>query len=323
MIRLTILLTLFAFTISAQSNLVPNPGFENFNQCPINQNDYAAMQNWYSVLQTSADFYNACSNYPDGGVPQNFLGNQTAHQGNGYAGVVLYLNNPQMEYREYVGVKLTQPLAAGKKYCVAFYVAAADSAGLQTNTIAAYIGDSIYPNPTYSITALPYTPQIQTTQYIENNAGWQLVEGEYTAQGGEQYITIGSFTADANTTFGPNSLTPSPFGSSQIYMQSYVYIDDVVLKECQKVGLDEEMNAGQVELYPNPTSGLITLNLPVLQSNVDVELYNLAGALVAQYTIKPTPKAKIDVSALSNGLYIAHVSSNGRTLIHKKVLITR
>lgn len=323
MIRLTILLTLFVFTVSAQPNLVLNPGFENFNQCPVNQNDYAAMQSWYSVLTTSADFYNACSNYPDAGVPQNFLGNQTAHQGNGYAGVVLYLNNPQMEYREYVGAKLTQPLVAGKKYCVTFYVAAADSAGLQTNTIAAYIGDSINSATPFGITALPYTPQIQTTQYIENNAGWQLVEGEYTAQGGEQYITIGSFTGDANTTFGPNGLEPNPFGPNQTYMMSYVYIDNVVLKECDKVGLDEETNVIDIELYPNPTSGLITLDLPVLQTNVDMELYNLAGALVAQYTIKPTPKAKIDVSALSIGLYIARISTNGTPLIHKKILITK
>lgn len=321
-IRLTALLLLIAAIAYAQPNLVPNPGFENVNQCPNNQNDYAAMQNWYSVLSTSTDFYNACSTYPDGGVPQNFLGNQTAHNGNAYAGVLLYLNNPQMEYREYIGVKLTQALQAGKKYCISFYAAQADSAGLHTNTIAAYIGDSIYPNPWYAIAALPYTPQIQTTQYIENNSGWQLVEGEYTAQGGEQYLTIGSFTGDANTTFGPNSLIPNPSGPNQTYMQSYVYVDDVTVKECQKVGLDEE-NAGNIALYPNPTTGIVLIDLPVQPTGVKVELYNLAGALVAQYDVKAGPKAKIDASALSNGLYIARINSNGKPLIYKKLLITK
>lgn len=318
-IRLTTFLLLIAASAYAQPNLVPNAGFENVNQCPVNQNDYAAMQNWYPVLSTSTDFYNACSNYPDAGVPQNFLGNQQAHSGNGYAGIVLYLNNPQMEYREYIGVKLSQALQAGKKYCVSFYVAQADSAGLHTNTVAAYIGDSIYPTPWYAITALPYTPQIQTTQYIENNTGWKLVEGEYTAQGGEQYLAIGSFTNDANTTFGPNSLTPNPFGPNQMYMQSYVYVDDVELKECQKVGLDEE-NAADVALYPNPTTGIIMVGLPVQLNNVKIELYNTAGALVANYSLPAQPKVKIDVSALSSGLYLARISSNGKQIATKKLL---
>lgn len=319
---LSLILILLYFNASAQQNLVPNPGFENINQCPNNQNDYATMQNWYPVLVTSTDFYNACSVSADGGVPQNFLGNQTAHQGNGYAGVVLYLNNPQMEYREYVGVKLTQPLVAGKEYCVAFYVAAADSAGLQSNTIAAYIGDSIYPATPFGISALPYTPQIQTTQYIENNTGWQLVEGEYTAVGGEQYITIGSFTHDANTTFGPNGLAPDPFGPNQMYMQSYVYVDDVEVKECKKVGIDEEQ-ANDITIYPNPASENITISAPKTYNNLTVKVFNMAGALVSSITLKSAQKANIAIAQLAGGLYIVQVTGDDIPLSHKKIMIAK
>jgi len=299
-------------------NLVPNPDFELLNYCPVNQNDFTAIPNWYSVLQNSPDFFNVCET-GDGGVPYNFLGHQQPQQGSGYTGVVLYLNN--MEYREYIGVKLTQPLQPTIEYCVSFYVSAADSAGLQTNTIAAYIGDSIYHVQSYWVKALPYTPQIQSSQYIENNTGWQLIEGSFIAQGGEQYLTIGSFTNDPNTTWGPNSAVLNQDPNNQYYTQSYVYIDNVVLKECKKVGIDEEEN-NQIKLYPNPANSYIIIETPTTGINLKLELYSLTGALIYQSPIKGGVKNKVAISTLAGGMYIAKVLDGNTILSREKVLVT-
>lgn len=317
---LTILCLLLFNKLSSQ-NLVPNQSFEILNYCPINQTDYAAIPNWYSVQQNSPDFYNECAS-GDGGVPYNFLGYQQPQHGLGYAGVVLYLASPEIEYREYLGVKLTAPLQANVEYCVNFYVSAADSAGLQTNTIGAYLGDSIYPNPQYSITALPYTPQIQSSQYIENNTGWQLISGSYTAQGGEQYLTIGSFTTDPNTTWGPNSAVINQDPENQYYLQSYVYIDNVMVKECKQVGINEEGNNNSIKLYPNPANGFIMLETPPKYNNLQLELYSPTGALIKLITAKPEIKNKVDVSNLATGIYIVKVLDGTTTICHKKILVS-
>lgn len=314
---LAILLVVTGIIGKAQ-NLVPNYSFENLNYCPNSNTDYSAIPNWYSVQQNSPDFYNVCITY-SGGVPYNFVGYQEPQQGDGYAGVVLFVNN--LEYREYIAVKLTEPLLPTIEYCVSFYVSAADSAGLQTNTIGAYIGDSIYPQQPYWVRALPYTPQIQSSQYIENNTGWQLIEGSFVAQGGEQYLTIGSFTTDPNTTWGPNSATLNQDPNNQYYIQSYVYVDNVVLKECKKVGIDEDNNANNVKLYPNPAVGFITVETPATKQEFTLVLYSLTGALVQQTAIKGGAKNKVDVSSLAGGMYIAQVM-NGNTVIgRKKVLV--
>ncbi len=314
---LTILLLTSGLLLKAQ-NLVPNPGFEQLNHCPVNQNDFTAIPNWYSVLQNSPDFFNVCET-GDGGVPYNFLGHQQPQQGSGYAGVVLFINN--LEYREYIGVKLTQPLQATIEYCVSFYVSAADSAGLQTNTIGAYIGDSIYPVPSYLVRALPYTPQVQSTQYIENNTGWQFIEGNFVAQGGEQYLNIGSFTNDPNTTWGPNSAVLNQDPNNQYYIQSYVYIDNIVLEECKKVGIEED-KTNQIKLYPNPAVGFITVETPVAYTELQLQLYSLTGALVHQSVIKGGIKNKVDISALAGGIYIAKVVYGTTILSREKVLVT-
>jgi len=62
-------------------NLVPNPGFEQYNNCPIGTTLYDAYNDkpdfWYKPDKRGARYFNACANgfnNDQNGMPINFLG---------------------------------------------------------------------------------------------------------------------------------------------------------------------------------------------------------------------------------------------------------
>src|SRR6185436_17943425 len=126
---LSLLLLGFA-SLNAQ-NLVPNSSFEEYDQCPRHYNQLSHAIPWFCPTDGTTDYFNACDTFHIGslitaGVPNNFFGHQEAHSGQAYAGICL--NSHGNSYREYLEVKLTQPLLPENKYTVSLYYSVADSA---------------------------------------------------------------------------------------------------------------------------------------------------------------------------------------------------
>src|SRR5690606_29989558 len=105
-------------------NLVPNPGFESYLNCPSNlgQVHYylglstvTTAHNWVSPTLTTPDYFNSC-NLGNAGVPLNYRGYYPAHTGNAYAGIIAFdhitLDTTDVLH-EYLQVKLTEPLQPG------------------------------------------------------------------------------------------------------------------------------------------------------------------------------------------------------------------
>ena len=61
---------------------------------------------------------------------------------------------------------------------------------------------------------------------LTSTNNWMLVQGIYTATGGENYLTLGNFLSDADTT-GVPAAGPQPY--------AYYYFDDVSV-ECACTG---------------------------------------------------------------------------------------
>ena len=96
-VLMTVLFSNLFSHLNAQ-NLVLNPSFENYSACPIGPSEFSNCVNWsmpflnlVSDTCSTSDLYNSCS--PFGclgvGVPCNVMGNEPAHTGNGYAGIIL------------------------------------------------------------------------------------------------------------------------------------------------------------------------------------------------------------------------------------------
>lgn len=201
----------------AQGNLVPNPSFELYSNCPTNFGQIYYAIDWKSPTVGSPEYFNSCST--SFGVPDNYCGSQNTNSGNAYVGGVIYGGG----FTEYIQVRLTNPLQVGKTYCVAYFVSLAGLSGFESIGPQAYFSnDSIWNNTT---TNFSYTPQIVVGNLINDTTNWVQISGEFTAVGGEKYLTIGNFFDSTNTTYDTINFSPLALPGS------YFYIDDVSVYE--------------------------------------------------------------------------------------------
>jgi hypothetical protein len=201
----------------AQGNLVPNFSFEINAGCPTGNGQFYLVADWVNPTNGSPEYYNSCFPSTNGyGVPNNIAGEQSAHSGNAYAGIVMW----EGPYREYLQTQLLDSLCQGEIYCVQFYVSLPGKAEYATITPQVLFSDL----PVISSTPwfLPLSPQIfDTVTILNDTTNWMLVSGEYVANGGETYITIGNFYDDAHT--------PIDSISNSTVLAAYYYLDDVFI----------------------------------------------------------------------------------------------
>ncbi len=218
-------------------NLIFNPSFEIHSMCPERIDALGIMREveaWWQPTKGSSDYYNACG-ARDCQVPRNKLGIQAAHSGDAYCGIYCSKEN----YREYLQTELRSPLQAGKRYRVSFWVSLADKSPHAVATLGAFfsrerLSDTTWnilmqteevwqPDDRLQIIAKRCIPQVANPfdNILDNAQTWQEVSGEFTAKGGEQYLTIGNFNA-----FNQSHVVESSNGNP-VLQGAYYYIDDV------------------------------------------------------------------------------------------------
>jgi gliding motility-associated-like protein len=228
-----IFLLMFCCEVKTQTNLIYNGDFEIYSDCPQNGSDpfnipyeLEKCLGWTVPTYGTSDYLNICNNGINStvGVPQNNLGWQQAYSGSSYCGFYAYCLSSGGCYGgsfwwEYIQGHFTQPLIAGHKYSIGFQFSLADGSDLAVKQLGFYISNTAVSN-TCSPAPLSYIPQVTNSgnTFLTDTANWFLIEGEYTAIGGEQYITIGNFkdslTTDTLDMYPTINLT-----------QSYYYID--------------------------------------------------------------------------------------------------
>ncbi len=75
-------------------------------------------------------------------------------------------------------------------------------------------------------------------------------------------------------------------------------------------GINELSNSLNISAYPNPTSGIITVNT---ESEIVLSLYDITGKKL----IGETHQKTISLNELSQGVYFLNISSGGQTLVKK------
>jgi regulation of enolase protein 1 (concanavalin A-like superfamily) len=85
-----------------------------------------------------------------------------------------------------------------------------------------------------------------------------------------------------------------------------------------------ELRAASFEVYPNPTSGELNLNLtPYAGKSVRIELYSLEGKLMKVVEIDEvqTIVGQLDLSSIQRGMYLIQVKSEGLPDATRKVVV--
>jgi hypothetical protein len=312
----TIHFLFFCCCINGQINLVPNGGFDTISSCPTGPVQIYKAPPWIDPTGGSSDLLNVCSTNNLCSVPSNSVGCQTPYTGNGYAGLVTYASSG-IDHREYIQVQLNDTLIAGKIYCVTFRVSRGDSCKYATDGMSAYFSNTAI---SCSGCFLPYTAQINNLSgnIISDSSAWTLIQGNFIAQGGEQFLTIGNFKTDANT-----NVSTRFAGAS--YIVAYYYIDDVSVVDCGWSGISSFTNQTRVRLFPNPTEGKTTLQYNLLGSENPVcEIVDLTGRILLSIPLDPNYSLKeIDLFSIAEGAYLYRIIDDAELKSTGTLIISR
>lgn len=208
----------FILNLYAQ-NLVENPGFEAYYDCPNNISFFHKnVKNWSIPNNGTTDYFNACS---DQMGFENFTGQQVAKSGEGYAGIHVYFKR---NYREYIQGKLKQRLERGKTYDISFYVSLAEkSTHAISNISIQFYADKMVNFTNKNLPETINKPSEQShNSFLTDSNQWTEIKFTYVAQGFERYFVIGNF--DTN-----KELQKEQLQNRKGKPKAYYYIDDICI----------------------------------------------------------------------------------------------
>ena len=160
------------------------------------------------------------------------------------------------------------------------------------------------------------TPQVVNHQdsLLDDKVRWMEVSGQFVANGGEKFITIGCFNRDVDENIQQVSNHPTAIYNWDF---SSYYIDAVELYEDNSIGISE-LDAVPVSLYPNPTGGNLTLTSKEELSHVF--LTDLAGKRLGNFH-DPGNVWQMDVNGFASGIYlVTAITVDGRRAVSKVVV---
>lgn len=221
MMRLIVLSLLIFSKICFTQNLVGNPSFEDYSECPpdvglglVNYIHFA--DGWMDNFPT-ADFFHECG-LEGGGVPSNYYGYQTPNTGLGYGGFATrnsYLSNGN----EGITRQLEDTLIIDSTYYCSFKISLASNHGVGNNKIgikfSTYLEHydaefGVYPD-------IGNFAHLYTDAIITDTINWIHVQGSFEADSAYTYIGLANYFYDDFTSISGEE--PEEY--------IYYYIDDI------------------------------------------------------------------------------------------------
>ncbi len=301
-------------------NLVPNGSFEEGAEgyeCP-NYIGFFDLEcaHWYASIQDptldwenwpNPDWFHTCSSI-DALSPPNvaFGGYQVPFDGEGYAGICTFNPNvnsiPELEnYREYIGVELSEPLAVGQNYLVEFKIArltafASDKMGFKFTT---------YPYFESAAAATDNFAHFFIDSVITDTLNWLEVSTEFTADSAYSHFHIGNFFDDEHTTV----IYYWEYGSCAYYV-----VDDVKISTHlnSTVSRDEP---NEIKVFPNPTNHRVHIKCPNHERIESVQIHSMKGVCIYDANLSKgnSNYCTIDLSGLPQGIHSLRIKTDKST----------
>jgi hypothetical protein len=317
----------------ASKNLVKNHSFDEYLDCPNYFAKYrgtiSQCRYWYNLYNGSPDYFHSCSGpgepfYESNGIPYG-AGYQYPKTGEGMSGILLYVHSDFFikNLREYITGELKSSLQIDSTYCFEMYCNRTyrKYINIYSHSIGALfatdlIFDTLSGNS--SVDTVSKIPQVSnSTVLIEDTLGWTKIAQQFIATDTFRYFTIGNFEPDITTWI-------SVYDSSEWLNMSYVFIDDVAVYK-GKCREEEKPQKTFFNLYPNPGSGVFSLNYGVEQ-DAQLVVYDILGRTVLNETLAADKVLHhFSMQQYSNGMYFLKVlgANNDEELYSQKFLLQR
>jgi len=186
-------------------NLVKNPSFEEYLECPNALGTFDAhVGHWSTPTQGSTDYFNTCSTVMS--APENFNGIQHPKSGEAYAGFYFYAPG---DYREYVQAELIRTLQKDKTYQLEFYVSLAEGSDFAVKDFGVALSHkklNVATKKELSKGRLFRTKgnrfqvlEINHSYFHEDKSIWLKIATSFTAKGFENYLILGNLRNNGST----------------------------------------------------------------------------------------------------------------------------
>jgi hypothetical protein len=230
--------------------------------------------------------------------------------GEGYAGLLtLSVSVLSPNYREIIGVELTQPLVSGNTYLVEFYVSnmSQPEIAIATNKIGFNFSTHQY----YNSEAFPInTSHYAVEEIIPLSHEWTLISHYFTADSAYNYLHIGSFYDDENTLVDLSSDNPQ---------RAYYAVDNVSVYSTLSNN-DQDLSKDNFVAFPNPSSEILTIELKNPDEIKAIRFYDTTGQLVHVYGNSGySSQTDLDVSHLLRGVYMIQIETR-KTVYYEKII---
>ncbi|MEL7146064.1 MAG: OmpA family protein [Bacteroidota bacterium] len=234
--------------VSKAQNLIPNFSFEEYSRCPddIYFGQVAwPIEAWFNVNSGTPDYYHRCSSGRVT-IPRNWAGEAQTVHGDAYIGIYLWGLN---DYREYVGVKLKEPLEAGVRYFFEGYYQQSFYSHFVTGSIGVLFSTEMRKGQLAArINAVPQIAVRKKDALSGEVFEWEKLSGSFVAAGGEQFLAIGNFDSSAETSKAEIEVNAQK--EFQLLNRSYVYIDHLRLwKEGDEVPPDSAFQVPEIDKF--------------------------------------------------------------------------
>lgn len=290
--------------MSAQ-NLVPNGSFEEGIECPsFIANLDAQCSNWFgSVIDDlnftpTPDWFHECSEFESLTPPNVAFGYQEPLDGSGYAGITIFDSNDD-NYREIIGVELTQALIPNQNYELSFFVSRLEADGAQL--AANNMGFALTTYPNYSTASFPTNEAFfKIDSILTDTASWTQISVDIIADSAYTYLHIGNFYDDESTDTLKLHLNAvvSYYIIDQISMYSTLNIRGNNVQECFRS-------------YPNPVTDLLQIDQSCSAEITGLSIIDLTGKVLFNLPHNSSEHIQIDISSLglAKGIYILHITT--------------
>jgi OOP family OmpA-OmpF porin len=257
---------LFCIAPTSAQNLVPNPSFEEYSFLPTN--DLGAMRcvnEWTTPNGTNGDYFHPDARGKHYGVPNNQYGRTAAHSGKAYAGICIGDG-----ISEYLQNELTETLVKGAVYRVEFFVCKSKLKRGTVNNLGVLLVDKILlTGPMGGIVAKPQISFKEPDGFKETD--WIKLSYDFTAEGGEKTVIIGSFLER---------------GGVEVKKYSHYHIDDVSVVRLTPAAVEAVIEVPEPAEEPVFHSEEIAVGNSISLSNIYFE--------TGKSELLPTSHAELD-----------------------------
>ncbi|NIK92339.1 T9SS type A sorting domain-containing protein [Mangrovimonas sp. CR14] len=179
------------------------------------------------------------------------------------------------------------------------------------------------------------SPELEPGNYSVSLAGWSqpgtyiildaVANQSQNTSGDYSYSDYSNYVLANGGVFGtsdlPNPISINITNNNKHLMLSFVgplptsaYLSELIATS-ESLGVMEFDAEDTFRIYPNPTNGIVNIDLSGGQDILDVQLFNVLGKKVFQ----EKKSGQLNLNSLKSGVYFARIQTKNRTVLRRIV----